>query len=144
MKAFKLLALGILALIVTSCGTTTKVTPYSFNQVRLEMGMNDLEYLGEAEVSVEYSTYLGIFSSIEKVNGEKYDPAHKKRLKLPGDNLFHSSKLSLAAYKLVELYPNAVYFQVVYESQDVDKLFLGSTKKVYAKVRAYNIKNPKK
>lgn len=108
------------------------------------MGMNDLEYLGDAEISIEYNTYLGIFSSIEKINGEVYNPTEKHMLKLPGDNFLHSSKLSLAAYKLVELYPEAVYFQVVFETKDTQKLFLGSTKREYAKIRAYNIKKNKK
>lgn len=143
MKAIKLFAICLIAFIATSCGTTSKVSPYSFDQVRLEMNMNDLEYLGEAEVSVDYTTYLGLFSSIQKVNGETYDPTHKTQLRLPGDNLFHSSKLSMAAYKLVELYPEAVYFQVVFEKKDTEKLFLGSIKKEYAKVRAYNLKKRK-
>lgn len=140
MKVVRLMLMCAIALIATSCGTVSKNTSFSFNDVRLEMGMEDLEYLGEAEISVDYTTYIGMFCSIQKINGETYDPTNKKLLNIPGQNLFKSEKLNLAAYKLVELFPEAVYFQVVFETRDVNKLFLGSTKRDYAKVRAYNIK----
>lgn len=144
MKVLRILFMCAIALIATSCGTVSNNSPYKFDQVRLEMGMNDLEYLGETEVSVEYTKYLGFISSIQKVNGEIYDPQHKTKLNLPGNNLFAESKLSLAAYKLVEKYPNAVYFQVVFETKKTNKLFLGSTNVVTAKVRAYNLKKYQK
>lgn len=140
MKLLKYIAICAIALIATSCGSVSKNVSYSYDTVRLEMSMSDLEYLGETEISVEYTSYLGIFTSIEKVNGEVYDPTHKRLLKLPSDGKIKSGKLQLAAYKLVELYPDAVYFQVVFETKDKDKLFLGSTNKERAKVRAYNIK----
>ena len=130
-------------LVATSCGSVSKNSGFKYDQVRLEMSMNDLEYLGESEISVEYTTYLGIFNTIEKVNGEVYNPTHQRMLTLPGENLLLSNKLRHAAYKLVETYPDAVYFQVVFKSHDKEKLFLGSTNKETAKVRAYNIKRKK-
>lgn len=140
MKVLRILFMCAIALIATSCGTVSNNSPYKFDQVRLEMGMQDLEYLGETEVSVEYTKYLGFISSIQKVNGETYDPSHKTKLDIPGNNLFAEGKLSLAAYKLVEKYPSAVYFQVVFETKNTEKLFLGSSNKVTAKVRAYNLR----
>lgn len=146
MKVLRILFMCAIAIIATSCGTVSKSNPYKFDQVRLEMGMEDLEYLGETEVSVEYTNYLGFISSIQKVNGETYDPSHKTKLNIPGNNLFADGKLSLAAYKLVEQYPSAVYFQVVFETKNTEKLFLGSNNCVTAKVRAYNLRKhyPKK
>lgn len=142
MKVLRLLFMCAIAIIATSCGTVSKSSPYKFDQVRLEMGMEDLEYLGETEISVEYTTYLGFINSIQKVNDVTYDPTHKTKLNIPGNNLFAEGKLSLAAYKLVEKYPNAVYFQVMFETKNTEKLFLGSNNKVTAKVRAYNLKKP--
>lgn len=144
MKALKYLAMLAIAIIATSCGTVQKNRSYSFDEVRLEMGMDDLEYLGETEITVEYTKYLGFISSIQKVNGEKYNPTHKHLLKLPGDNNIKSGKLNLAAYKLVEQFPQAVYFQVVFETKDTEKLFLGSQNFERAKVRAYNLKKRSK
>lgn len=143
MKILKYIALCAIALIATSCGTVTKNASFSYDSVRLEMSMNDLEYLGETEISIEYTSYLGIFKSIEKVNGEVYNPTHKQILQLPGDGKIKSKNLRLAAYKLTEMYPDAVYFQVVFEKTIKDKLFLGSTNKEYAKIRAYNLKSKK-
>lgn len=137
MKLYKLLAICAIALFATSCGTITKTQPYSFDQVRLEMNMNDLAYLGEDEVSVEYSTYLfGLIKKTEKVNGEIYNSVFQKKMNIPG----LSGDLKLASYKLHEKFPEAVYFQVVLETHSKDKLFLGSLNKKTAKIRAYKLK----
>ena len=64
MKILKFIAVCAIALIVTSCGSVSKNKSYTFDQVRLEMGMNDLEYLGESDISVEYTSYIGLFKSI--------------------------------------------------------------------------------
>ncbi len=140
MKIVKFIAIVAVLLGATSCGTITRDRSYSFNDVRLEVGMNDLQYLGEEEISVEYTSYLWCIKSIEKVNGEVYLPANHKELTIPGGK-FHTGSLKKAAYKLVETYPNAVYFQVVYKTKTSDRLFLGSTVKETAKVRAYKLKN---
>lgn len=140
MKIFKFIALCAIALVATSCGSISKNKSYSFDQVRLEMGMNDLVYLGEAEISVEYTSYLGLFKSVEKVNGEVYNPTHKKELCMPKSCHFRNSNLDMAAYKLVEQFPEAVYFQIVFETKNKDKLFLGSVNTETAKVKAYRLK----
>lgn len=143
MKLLKFITICAIALIVTSCGSISKTQSYSFDSVRLEMSMNDLTYLGESEISVEYSSYLwGLFSSIQKVNGENYNPVHEKKLYIPnGTSLFRDDKLDIAAYKLIEQYPEAVYFQVVLETSDNEKLFLGNVCKKTAKVKAYKLKH---
>ncbi len=140
MKIVKILAIVAIFLLATSCGTITKNRSYSFNDVRLEVGMNDLQYLGEQEISVEYTSYLWCITSVEKVNGEVYNPSNRKELAIPGGR-FSTGKLNKAAYKLVETYPEAVYFQVVYKSKTSDRLFLGSTIRETAKVRAYKLKD---
>lgn len=132
-----MLAILILA---TSCGSISKDRSYSFNNVRLEMGMNDLQYLGEREISVEYTSYLWIFKSVDKVNGQKYDPTNKKELTIPRSG-FSNCNLKKAAYKLSEDFPEADYFQIVFETKQVDKLFLGSVHKHSARVKAYKLKN---
>ncbi len=138
MKLYKLFAICAIALFATSCGSITKTQPYSFDQVRLEMNMNDLAYLGEDEVSVEYSTYLfGLIKKTEKVNGEFYNSSLQKRLTIPG---VYDADLELATYKLVEKFPTADYFQVVVSSHSKDKLFLGDLNVKTAKVKAYKLK----
>lgn len=143
MKLLKLITICTITIIVTSCGSISKTQSYSFDSVRLEMNMNDLTYLGESDISVEYSSYLwGAFNTIQKVNGEVYNPVHEKKLYIPnGKSLFRDDKLDIAAYKLIELFPEAVYFQVVLETSDKEKLFLGNVSKKTAKVKAYKLKH---
>ncbi len=102
--------------------------------------MNDLQYMGEQEISIEYTSYLGLFKSIEKVNGEAYDPVNRKELTMPRSCNFRNKNLDKAAYKLMETFPDAVYFQIVMETKNVDKLFLGSVNKETARVKAYKLK----
>ncbi len=140
MKLLKYIAAVAVLLTATSCGTVSKSRSYSFNEVRLEMGMQDLQYLGEQEISVEYTQYLGFIKTFQKVNGETYDPVNKKELTMPRSCNFRNRNLDKAAYKLVEKFPEAVYFQIVFETKNVDKLFLGSVHKETAKVKAYKLK----
>ncbi len=140
MKLLKYIAAVAVLLTATSCGTVSKSRSYSFNEVRLEMGMQDFQYLGEQEISVEYTQYLGFIKTFQKVNGETYDPVNKKELTMPRSCNFRNRNLDKAAYKLVEKFPEAVYFQIVFETKNVDKLFLGSVHKETAKVKAYKLK----
>lgn len=139
MKIAKLIAAVAVLFTVTSCGSISKSRSYSFDDVRLEMNMNDLQYLGEQEISIEYTSYLGIIKSVEKVNGETYNPVNKKVLTMPRSCNFRNRNLDKAAYKLVETFPGAVYFQIVFETKHVDRLFLGSVHKECAKVKAYKL-----
>ncbi len=140
MKLLKYIASVAVLLTATSCGTVSKSRSYSFDEVRLEMGMQDLQYLGEQEISVEYTQYLGFIKTFQKVNGKTYDPVNKKELTMPRSCNFRNRNLDKAAYKLVEKFPEAVYFQIVFETKNVDKLFLGSVHKETAKVKAYKLK----
>lgn len=140
MKITKIIAICAVLLLATSCGSISKYRSYSFSDVRLEMGMNDLQYLGEQEISVEYTNYLGIYNSIETINGVTYDPTNKQELTIPHSG-FRNQILKKASYKLVEKFPEADYFQIVFENRHKDKLFLGSTNKVRARVKAYKLKN---
>ena len=117
MKVHRLIYVLALVLCLTSCGTITKDQSFSAGRISLELNMDDLECIGESEISVEYNTVLGIFNKIEKINEVPYNPGEpKKKLTIPGQyyNLTGIG-MDLAAYKLAEQYPLAVYFQVVYK-----------------------------
>jgi len=84
---------------------------------------------------------LGFITKIQKVNGETYDPFHTRKLSIPTQSLSLRGKgLDLAAYKVLEDYPEATYFQVIFKTTEKERLFLGSVKKTTAKVRAYSLK----
>lgn len=140
MKWNRILGGLLCALCMVSCGTVQTNKPFTVGDIRLEMNMDDLNYLGESEISVEYDTYLGFITKIQKVNGEVYNPLYTRKLNIPTQGLALSSEgMDLAAYKVLEDYPQAVYFQVVFERTETQKLFLGSVKKTTAKVRAYSL-----
>lgn len=125
---------------LASCGTTSKSNSFAVG-TKLEMNMHDLVFLGESEISCEYDTYLGFIRSLRKVNGEDYIPGDKVKLNLSQNGLNLSGKgMEMAAAKLLQDYPEARYFQVVMKTKQTDVLFLGSTTKRVAKVRAYKFK----
>lgn len=125
---------------LSSCGTMSNSEPFTV-KTNLEMNMHDLVFLGESEISCEYDTYLGIFRSLQKINGEAYNPDNKVKLIIPQKGLKITGKgMQLAAVKLLQDYPEARYFQVVMETKTTDVLLLGSTTKRVARVRAYKFK----
>lgn len=141
MKWNKILGGLFCVLCMASCGTVQTNRPFTVGDIRLEMNMDDLNYLGESEISVECDTYLGFITKIRKVNGEPYDPFYTRRLSIPTQSLsLKGEGLDLAAYKVLEDYPQATFFQVVFKSTEKERLFLGSVKKTTAKVRAYSLK----
>lgn len=141
MKWYKLLGVLLCVLCMASCGTVQTNKAFTMGDVRLEMTMDDLNYLGESEISVEYNTYLGVITKIQKVNGDLYNPLYTRKLNIPTQGLSLTSiGMDLAAYKVVEDYPSANYFQVVFERTEKEKLFLGSVNKTTARVRAYCLK----
>ncbi|WP_235336603.1 hypothetical protein [Bacteroides caecigallinarum] len=127
---------------ITSCGSITKSSVFRPDDVRLNVGMEDLEYLGETEISVSYSTYLGFISVIDKVNGEDYSYMESKTTTFDSymSGLLNG-KLKKAAYKALEDFPEATYFIPVYRKTEADRLFLGREVNQVAKIRAYKFKD---
>ena len=111
MKLNRILGGLFCILCLVSCGTVQTNKPFAVGDVLLEMNMDDLNFLGESEISVEYDTYLGFITKIRKVNGELYDPLNTRKLTIPTQGLALSSEgMDLAAYKVLEDYPQATFF----------------------------------
>lgn len=137
MKIYKLFVLSIgLMLCLSSCSVVRQST-YSPRAVEHNLCMADFEYLGETEISVEYRKYLGVFRSIDVINGEKYDGKKTVYTKLPGCT---SLVLNRAAYKVWEEYPDADYLVVSRSQRSTERLLLGGEVKTSAKVKAYKLK----
>ena len=131
---------AVVTLALTACGTTKSSSPYNVG-TELKLTMNDLEFQGESEISCEYDTYLGFIHQISKINGEDYVPGNDVKLSLPQGLLNLSGKgMKLAAAKILQEYPEATYFIKVMDTKDTDVMFLGSTTKRTAKIRAYKFK----
>ena len=145
-KIISLILVVVALLSMTSCGSSTHSSTTGLTP-RLEMRMTDLQFLGETEISCEYTTYLGLFKRINKVNGEEYVPGNDFTVS-KGSGLFNSltsalkgKGMNLAAAKVLSMYPDATYLQVVIDTKKVDRMFLGSVTTRTARVRAYKFKN---
>ena len=139
-KVSKIILVVFLAFLVSSCGTVTRMSTFAPNKVQLQINMSDLNYLGETEISVSYSSYLGLIKSIEEINGVQYNPSDVKIVAIEGLDLKFDNVINKAAYKVVEEYPKATYFQVVYKKTEKNRLFLGNSTKSSAVIRAYSYK----
>lgn len=141
MKLYKVLLTAVAVACLTACGTTKKSVPYTVG-TRLELSMQDLQFLGEGIISCEYDTYFGFIKHLQKVNGEDYIPGNDVKLNLPASMLNLNSKgMRIAAAKLLQQYPEAEYFQVVMDTKETDVAFLGSSTKRTVKVRVYKFKD---
>ena len=143
MKNLKYLFMaGVAALLFTSCGTTTHTRSFSPQITQLIYQNKDMEFLGETEVSVNYSTWLSIFYQIHTVNGVEYDSSNKKITVLNNGIALPmaGSKLQKAYYKVIEKFPEARYFQIVRTTTEKEKLFLGREYTQKALIRAYKIR----
>jgi len=146
-KKFSLLfSLFLVVILLNGCGTLTRtktMNAFAPNKVEMILLLGDMQYLGETEISVSYRTYLGgIFSSIDKINGEDYVSSNVKITKLD-NSLFGDSRLEKATYKVVDEYPAADYYQVVYKRKVVERLFLGTEVVYTARIKAYSFNHNK-
>lgn len=140
MKKFQFIIIATLALILQSCGTATFNRTFSPQITQLHLLMSDLEYVGETEIEVTYSSYLGFIKNIHTVNGKEYDGTHKQIVRLDPNWNGSMGKLNRATYKVLQKFPEARYFQVLRRTKTKERLFLGSTVTEKAIVRAYKIK----
>lgn len=142
MKSYQSI-LCVLALVLSTACSVTRNRAYTPSTAQLNIQMNDLEYLGQTEISVDYRTYLGFISKIDRINGETYDGVQTRFTNINGGYLSAPklySRLGRAAYKATEEFPEANYFVVVSQCKHKTRLFLGSEVSVKATVKAYSFK----
>jgi len=121
---------------------TAPATSFAPGIVKLELTMEQFEYLGETEISVNHKTYLGIFSRLDSINGLPKEPHNKKFVKFFGNHdIPVKGKMKRAAYKVIEEFPNADYYIPVNYQKNVTRMFLGSSKTQKMTIKAYKLKN---
>lgn len=140
MKLIKYIICACVMVIGLASCSVTRYKAYSPTITQLNLQMDDMEYLGESEITVEYRKYLGIITVIDKINGQTYERKEIKQFPIfsngsISDNLM--SHLQMSSYKLLEDYPDADYFIVTNQKSERQQLFLGSTIKAEARVKAY-------
>lgn len=136
------IALFVTAVALLCSCSVTRQSSFAPSQTELELTMDDLNYLGDVEISVEYSKYLGIFTRVHSINGVIYDGKVREsayaRSYIAGVGL--NPLLYRALPKVYETYPKAEYLIVTGQHASNKILFLGSERVVTARVKAYSIK----
>lgn len=144
MRAYKYMTL-LLAVVLfgTSCSVTRHAT-YAPSSVRLDLQMSDFEYLGDAEISIDYRTYIGgAIRVIDDINGQPYDGKEIRRTNLSGKSAPSQRLKGLlrrASFKVLEDYPQADYCMVVNQEKRTERLFLGNEIHCRAVIKVYKLK----
>jgi len=140
-----ILLTGLLFL-MASCGigtyTTKSARTASFypNLVWYELSSDDMQLLGEMEISISYRKYLGIFRVYESINGEEFNRRIVNTVTLYGDrNVPLSPVLRRALYAVYVQYPESDFLIPVIETEELQTMFLGRRVEKRAKIRAYKL-----
>ena len=121
---------------------TAPATSFTPQIVKLELSLEQFEFLGETEISVTQKKYLGIFKKLELINDLPKDIHNKKFTKFYGNNdIPVKGIMKRAAYKVVEEFPDADYFIPVNYQKNITRMFLGSNVTQKMKIKAYKFKN---
>lgn len=123
---------------LASCSITSN-RAFAPTTTQLQMQLDDMEYLGETIITVQYRQYLGFITVTDLVNGTVYNKADSKSFKILGSQPLYKN-LDKAADKLLMEFPDADYFVVTLQYQQKDQLFLGSDVTSWARVKAYAFK----
>ena len=111
-------------------------------EVRLNISLDDIEYLGESTISVSSRTYFGCIKHIDMVNGEVFDRHNNTSTSLLGNlDIKLQGDIALAAGKVIQDYPEADYFVPVSYKDEVAHLFLGKLSTKTMVIKAYKYKN---
>ena len=134
MKALKyIVAVFAVVLGITSCGVmkSNRLGPTPVAQLNIDL--NQLEYLGEQEITITFDKYIGIFKKIRTINGADFDRSVREYSYIPNLN----PHLYRAAPAVYEAFPDADYFVVARQTSTRHLLFLGAEVEVKAVVKAY-------
>jgi len=142
MKPSRFLLCAFAALACAACSVTRTGT-FAPAVTQLDIRMSDLEYLGQTEISVEYRTYVGFITVIDRINGEQFTGEERRRVCFDsrcGGGLCLDGRLRQAAYKALDEFPQADYFLPVNRTRTKTRLFLGGEVSEKAVVKAYSFK----
>ena len=139
-----ILKLVVLTFILSSCAVKNNHELSDLMQKRsyVELDISDIVYLGETEVSYEYSRYFYVLDRVISINGESPNNSKKHYVSLQTSGLssLFEPNMKRALYKAYLEFPNADYLEVTVKNTERLPMFLGSKFKKTAKVKAYRYK----
>lgn len=145
MKKLLLIASVLMMAFMTSCGSikgyqkapAVSMTP----EVRMNVSLDDVEFLGETTITVDSRSYFGIFQRIDKVNGITFDRRRNTAVNLYGNLEINIPKeLKYAAEKVLTDFPEADFFSPGVYKEEVNRMFLGKIKTETMVIKAYKYK----
>jgi hypothetical protein len=148
-NTIRILSVFSLVLLLSSCGVSTsklmRTGTFMPNDVRLNMTIDDFQYLGDAEVTAEYSKYFGFITVFKLINGKEVARRNQSIISLEGNGSFSlplmvNNKLRRALFDVHIKYPTADFLVPVHIITEKQGMFLGSIVKQKVKVKAYKIK----
>jgi hypothetical protein len=145
-----ILKLIVLTIVLSSCAVTNS---HNFGDTLrsrsyVELKLDDIQYLGETEISYEYSRYLFIGTRLISINGEFPDNSEKHYVEIPTSVLgnirsIFEPNMKRALYKAYLEYPNADYIEITTTNIETHRMFLGRKIRKSATVKAYKYKYAK-
>lgn len=148
MKRFLNYAICALVIgLMSSCGVgqfssnTVRTADFTPGIVKLDLTMNDFEFLGEVKVEVEYRTYFNAINVYETINGEAYNRRISRFVHFAGvKGIRLSLPIQKATYKVIDKYPDADYYVPVFTDKQMEKMFLGCHTKEVVTFKVYKQK----
>jgi hypothetical protein len=115
------------------------------------LGVDDIQELGEIEISHEFSRYFFLGTRLIGINGERPDNSNKHYASAPlsvwgNVTEFFSldgGGMSRALYKVYTEFPDADYINIVSTHEETHRMFLGRKIKRTSRVKAYKFRDPK-
>ncbi|MGP1447775.1 MAG: hypothetical protein ACTTKO_09705 [Candidatus Limimorpha sp.] len=145
MKKILFITSVILMAVFSSCGSlnTMEKAPATsmMPEVRMNIDLNDIEFLGETTITANSRTYFGFIHHIDKVNGVTFDRRQNTSVKLFGNTHINiPGDLKFAAEKALADFPNADFFSPGIYKEEIVNMFLGKTTQQTMVIKAYKYK----
>lgn len=154
-KKYFIIPAVLLSLIFSSCGSvmlsgigsqtshSTRAGSFMPNDVRLNLTMDDFQFLGTQEVSASYKKYFGLFTIFNSINNQE---VAKRNINIV--NLFGTSNLPVkldgtmmrALHIALVNVPDADFVVPVSIITEKQQMFLGSVVTKKLKVKMYKVK----
>jgi len=139
--------LVVFAIILSSCAVKNQHNYSDTLRSRsyVEIDLQDIIYLGETEISYEYSRYLLFGTFIISINEEAPDNSIKNYVEIPYSTLgsirsIFEPNMKRALHKAYLEFPNADYLEISASRIQTQQMFLGRRIKKSAKVKAFKYK----
>jgi hypothetical protein len=136
----------LILFLITSCASINtsrsgRSSTFLPDIIKLDLTSNNVEFIGEMDISVKYSQYIGIFKIFELINDKEVSKRTVNYTVLYGKhNLPLSPILERALYDVYIKYPDADFVVPAYVIEEQQNLFLGKKIKKTARIKAYKIK----